>query len=58
MKFYVGGAPFNYNYGLVKKVGADDTAENVYELLNKILFREPKKKKRLKKLIRFFRREK
>lgn len=58
VKFYVGGAPFNYNYGLVNKVGADDTAEDVYELLDKILGREPKKRKKLGKLLRFFRREK
>lgn len=58
VKFYVGGAPFNYNYSLVEKVGADDSAEDVYELLDKIRGVKPKKRKRLKRLLRFFRRDK
>ncbi len=57
VKFLVGGAPFNYNYGLVKKVGADGTAEDIYELIDRVLGRKPKKKKRIKKLLRFFKRE-
>lgn len=58
VNFFVGGAPFNYNYSLVEKVGADGTAEDVYELISKILGKKTKQKKRFKKLIRFFRREK
>lgn len=58
VKFFVGGAPFNYNYSLVKKVGADDSAEDVYELLDKLLGKKPKRKKRFKRLLRFFRRDK
>ena len=58
IKFYVGGAPFNYNYGLVEKVGADGTAEDVYELMDKILGRTSRRKKKSKRIFRFFRREK
>lgn len=56
IKFFVGGAPFNYNFGLIKKVGADDTAEDVHELMNKLTGKQPQKKSRWKKIIRFFKR--
>ncbi|MFX1570738.1 MAG: B12-binding domain-containing protein, partial [Promethearchaeota archaeon] len=58
VKFFVGGAPFNYNYSLIEKVNADDTAEDIYELLDKILENKKEKKRRKSKLFRFFRREK
>ena len=58
VKFFAGGAPFNYNYSLIKKVGADDTAEDVYELLDKILENKKVAKIRKRKIFRFFRREK
>ncbi|MBD3254025.1 MAG: hypothetical protein GF383_02990 [Candidatus Lokiarchaeota archaeon] len=56
IKFYVGGAPFIYNYGLIDKVGADDSAEDMYELLDKILEKKSSRKSRFSKIIRFFRR--
>jgi 5-methyltetrahydrofolate--homocysteine methyltransferase len=57
VKFFVGGAPFNYNYGLIEKVGADGSAEDVYELLDKIKGKEKKEKQsRFKKILRFFKR--
>ena len=58
VKFFVGGAPFNYNYSLVERVGADDSAEDVYELIDKLIGRTSKKKKKKRKRFRFFRREK
>ncbi|MFX1501923.1 MAG: B12-binding domain-containing protein [Promethearchaeota archaeon] len=58
VKFFAGGAPFNYNYSLIEKVNADDTAEDIYELLDKILEHKKEKKRRKSKLFRFFRREK
>ncbi|SRR6056297_2039780 len=63
VKFFVGGAPFNYNYGLVEKVGADESAENVTELMNKLIGskkekpKENEKPSRFKKILRFFRRK-
>lgn len=58
VKFFVGGAPFNYNYGLVEKVGADDSAEDVTELIEKLLGNKKKKKtSRFRKILRFFRRD-
>ncbi|MGV9172721.1 MAG: cobalamin B12-binding domain-containing protein [Promethearchaeia archaeon] len=57
IKFFVGGAPFNYNYGLVEKVGADGSAEDVTELMDKLLGKEKKKQiSRFKKILRFFKR--
>jgi methanogenic corrinoid protein MtbC1 len=57
VKFFVGGAPFNYNYSLIEKVGADDSAEDVYELIDKILERKPKRVSRFKRILRFFKRD-
>lgn len=57
VKFFVGGAPFNYNYSLIEKVGADDSAEDVYELIDKILERKPKRVSRFKRMLRFFKRD-
>ena len=54
VKFFVGGAPFNYNYSLIEKVGADDSAEDVYLLVDKITGRVSKRKIRFKTLRRFF----
>ncbi len=56
VKFFVGGAPFNYNYGLIEKVGADGSAEDVYLLMDKIIGRVSKRKKRFKILRRYFKR--
>jgi len=56
IKFFVGGAPFNYNFGLIEKVGADDTAEDVHELINKLTGGQTQKKSRWEKIIRFFKR--
>ncbi|TXT63191.1 MAG: putative Trimethylamine corrinoid protein 1 [Promethearchaeota archaeon] len=56
VKFFVGGAPFNYNYGLVKKVNADDSAENIHELIEKLTGKLTEKRSRWKKVIRFFKR--
>lgn len=58
VEFFVGGAPFNYNYNLVEKVGADDSAEDIYELLGKLLGRSPKYKFKKKRKFRFFKRGK
>ncbi len=58
VKFFVGGAPFNYNYSYVKKVGADDTAEDIYELINKLKGITPKRRFSMRKIKRFFKREK
>ncbi|MHA1284264.1 MAG: cobalamin B12-binding domain-containing protein [Promethearchaeota archaeon] len=58
VKFYVGGAPFNYNYSLIEKVGADGSAEDVYALIDLLKGRVSKKKIRFKRLKRFFRRSK
>jgi methanogenic corrinoid protein MtbC1 len=56
VKFFVGGAPFNYNYSLVKKVGANDSAEDVHELIEKLTGKKSKKKSRWSKILRFFKR--
>jgi len=58
VKFFVGGAPFNYNFGLIKKVGAHDTAQDVYELLDKLFGRFSEKKRFFKRIRRYFRRYK
>ncbi|MHA1149903.1 MAG: cobalamin B12-binding domain-containing protein [Promethearchaeota archaeon] len=58
VKFFVGGAPFNYNYSLAEKVGADRSAEDVYQLLDLIKGRDSKRKVRFKRLKRFFGRDK
>lgn len=56
LKFYVGGAPFNYNYGLIDKVGADDSAKNVHELMEKLTGEKTEEKSTFRKILRFFKR--
>jgi methanogenic corrinoid protein MtbC1 len=56
LKFYVGGAPFNYNYGLIDKVGADDSAKNIHELMEKLKGEKTEEKSTFRKILRFFKR--
>lgn len=54
VKFLVGGAPFNYNLGLVQKVGADGHAATIYELLDMLAGKARKQRSVLGRLKRFF----